>query len=109
MRRGDTSCECGNTDDLEWVVGELLCREWRTCPHGQTYNGHPHAPTHSSNYCSECVRDLFTVETFYGPLLTDPEAYYTYLDQWGLPFWGTSSRSVSEDDEMYAIALNWPT
>lgn len=97
-RRKPITCECGNTEDLTLICGEILCKECRICPHGiyyitdtiaQPYYTRPeYYVMEFDNFicCRICYTRLFFIETFVGLCLVLDEARDRFVAAKALPF-----------------------
>ena len=74
-RQPEPACSrCGNEADLrQWFDGKVYCPSCLDCGCDDGFQKTNHT-------CVKCLRDLYTVITFEGPRLCDPEIYV--LDAW---------------------------
>ena len=106
----EASCECGNVEDLEWV-GELLCKECRTCSHGRIAHGASPLDPQLEHYayCPDCAWDLFIMDTFHGPVLVDLEIFLPFCVRLRINPYRAVRDRVTNEDEMDIYFLEHTT
>lgn len=87
---------CGNLEDLARIADRTVCRACRTCPHGWVYS------YEETTACPYCLRDLFAIFSFVGPVIVDALEYVDTAHALALPLLWWSWEEEQAGDEAFS-------